>query len=41
MNRHNDLLRAARGVQPIDRAMLVAAILWLGVLIGAASFGNP
>ncbi|AAQ54962.1 hypothetical protein Bcep22_gp29 [Burkholderia phage Bcep22] len=40
MNRHNALLRAARGVQPIDRVMVIAAILWLGALIGAAAFGN-
>ncbi|AFN39093.1 hypothetical protein G167_gp61 [Burkholderia phage BcepMigl] len=41
MNRHNDLLRAARGVQPIDCTMLVAALVWLGILIGTAAFGNP
>ncbi|MDN7510951.1 hypothetical protein [Burkholderia multivorans] len=41
MRQDNELLRAAQGTGPIDRVMVAALIVWIGVLIGVSSFGNP
>ncbi|CAB3972277.1 MULTISPECIES: hypothetical protein [Burkholderia] len=40
MNKYNNLLRVARGPQPIERVMSVAFLVWLGALIGISAFGN-